>query len=127
MTRGAFVVIQKDNEILLVRPPDWVSQFSGHWNFPGGVVNDEESLEDGAKREAFEETSIICEVKELLATDYNERSNTSIAIFRAQYVSGDIKIEEREISDARWFTVEDALNQPLAFDIRKVVERWIRT
>jgi ADP-ribose pyrophosphatase YjhB (NUDIX family) len=78
MTQGAFAAVLKDNQILLVKPPDWVSQFSGHWNFPGGVVDDGESLEEGAEREVFEETSVHCSVKKLLDSAYNEKFDTSI-------------------------------------------------
>ena len=122
MTRAAFAVIQKEDKLLFVKPPDWVSQFSGHWNFPGGVVEDGESLENGAKREVQEETNINCEIKELLATDHNEKFDTSITIFRAKYISGELKIQEHEISEAKWLTLKDALNEPLAFDIKKVLE-----
>ncbi len=125
MTRGAFAVIIRGNKILFVKPPDWVSQFSGHWNFPGGVVEINETLEDGAKREAFEETNIVCEVEDLLMTDHNEKFNTSIAIYKAKYISGEIAIQSQEISEATWMTIEEALNEPLAFDIKKVLLRLV--
>ncbi len=121
MKRGAFAVIQKGDKILFVKPPDWVSEFSGHWNFPGGIVKDGESLETGAKREAFEETNIVCEIQELLRTDHNKKYDTSIAIYKAKYISGELKTQLHEISDAKWMTVKDALNQPLAFDIKEVL------
>jgi ADP-ribose pyrophosphatase YjhB (NUDIX family) len=121
MTRGAFVVIIKEDKILFVKPPDWVSQFSGYWNFPGGVVEVDESLEDGAKREAFEETSIVCEIEDLIMTDHNEEFDTSIAIFKAKYISGEITIQPKEISEASWMTIKEALNEPLAFDIKKAL------
>ncbi|MCU0667272.1 MAG: NUDIX hydrolase [Patescibacteria group bacterium] len=121
MKRGAFAVIIKGDKILFVKPPDWVSQFSGHWNFPGGVVEIDESLEDGAKREAFEETSIVCEVEDLLMTDHNEKFDTSITIFKAKYISGEITIQTQEIKEATWMTIEEALNEPLAFEIKKVL------
>jgi ADP-ribose pyrophosphatase YjhB (NUDIX family) len=121
MKRGAFAVIIRGDKILFVKPPDWVSQFSGHWNFPGGVVEIDESLENGAKREAFEETSIVCEVEDLLMTDHNEKLDTSIAIFKAKYISGEITIQPQEISEATWMTIEEALNEPLAFDIKKAL------
>jgi 8-oxo-dGTP diphosphatase len=125
MTHAAFAVILKDNQVLLVMPPDWVSQFSGHWNFPGGVVENGESPEEGVKREVLEETNIICDIKEQLATDHNEKFNTSIAIYKAAYVSGEVKIQEQEISKAQWFTIEDAICQPLAFDIKKVLLKLV--
>jgi len=125
MTRGAFVVIFRGNKILFVKPPEWVSQFSDHWNFPGGVVEGGELLEDGAKREALEETNIVCEVQDLLLEDHNEKFDTSIAIFRARYISGELKIDPHEISDATWYTLKDALEQPLAFDIKKALLKLV--
>ena len=125
MTQGAFATVLKDNQILLVKPPDWVSQFSGHWNFPGGVVEDDESLEKGAEREVFEETGVICSIKELLDTAYNEKFDTSISIFRANYISGELIIQEKEISEVGWFDIKDTLALPLAFDIKKSIEKLI--
>ncbi len=69
----------------------------------------------------FEETGLICDIQGLLATDYNEKYDTSIAIFNAAYMSGKIIIQTHEIKDAKWFAVKDALEQPLAFDIKKVL------
>ena len=125
MTRGAFAAVIKDNQILLVKPPDWVSQFSGHWNFPGGVVEEGESLENGAEREVFEETGIHCSIDGLLDTAHNETFNTSITIFKAIYISGELVIQEKEISDAAWFPIKDALSLPLAFEIKKTLEKLI--
>lgn len=126
MKRGAFAAILKKDKILFVKPPEWVSQFSGHWNFPGGVVVADESLEDGAKREAFEETNIVCEIEELLMTDHNEKFDTSIAIFKAKYITGELVIQHDEISEATWMTIEEALNEPLAFDIKKALLKIAR-
>lgn len=125
MKRGAFAAILKDNHILLVKPPEWVSQFSGHWNFPGGVVEDGESLEKGAEREVYEETSVHCSIEKLLDTAYNDKFDTTISIFKASYISGELAIQEKEISEAAWFTIEDALSLPLAFDIKKSIEKLI--
>jgi ADP-ribose pyrophosphatase YjhB (NUDIX family) len=121
MKRGAFAAVLKGDGLLFVKPPDWVSQFSGHWNFPGGVVETDESLEDGARREVFEETNIVCEIEEILMTDHNEKFDTSITIFKAKYVSGEISIQEHEISEATWMTARKAINEPLAFNIKKAL------
>ena len=125
MTQGAFAAILKESQVLLVKPPDWVSQYSGHWNFPGGVVQIDEKLENGAEREVFEETGIKCSVVKLINTTYNEKFDTAVNIFKADYVSGAIKIQESEISDAKWFEVEEALKLPLAFDIEKTLQKLL--
>lgn len=123
MTQAAFAIVLKDAQVLLVKPHDWVSQFSGHWNFPGGVVEKGESFEKGAEREVLEETGIRCSVEELLNTAYNERFDTAINIFRANYISGELLIQEKEISEAAWFSIENSLVLPLAFDIKKTLEK----
>ena len=125
MTQGAFAAILKGDQILLVKPPDWVSQYSGSWNFPGGVVQEGESLENGAKREISEETGVVCSVEGLLDTAYNEKFDTSITIFKANYISGELTIQEKEISEAAWFPIKDAVSLPLAFNIKKTIEKLI--
>ena len=123
MTQGAFAIVQKGNQILLVKPPEWVSQYSCHWNFPGGVVERGESLENAAEREVLEETGIHCAVEKLIDSAYNKKFDTQIHIFTAAYVSGELSIQENEISDAGWFTPEEAVRIPLAFDIKKTIEK----
>lgn len=121
MTHAAFAIILKDDKILFVKPPDWVTQFSGHWNFPGGVVEAGESLEAGAKREVFEETTVDCEIEQLIMTDHNEKFDTLIAIYKARYISGNVKIQAEEISESKWMTIEEAINEPLAFNIKEAL------
>jgi 8-oxo-dGTP diphosphatase len=59
---GALIVV--DNRIVLVRrgrPPG-----RGQWSIPGGLVKVGETLMDGAIREAFEETGLDVEPRELV-------------------------------------------------------------
>ena len=125
MTQGAFAVVLNGDQILLVKPPDWVSQYSGHWNFPGGVVEDGELPEAGAEREVLEETGVVCSIGELLDTGENETFDITVKIFKATYISGDLKIQEAELSEAAWFPIKDTLALPLAFDIKKTIEKLI--
>ena len=125
MTQAAFAAVLKDNQILLMKPSNWVEQFSGHWNFPGGVVETGESLEKGAEREVFEETGLLCSVGELIDTALNEKYDTAISIYKAGYIPGDIQIQENEISEAAWFPLADALELPLAFDIKLTLKKLI--
>jgi NADH pyrophosphatase NudC (nudix superfamily) len=121
MTNGAFAVVTKNSQVLLVKPPTWVKEFSDHWNFPGGVVNEGESLENGAKREVLEETGIVCEIGELL--DSAVGKELTVRIFKADYVSGEIKIQEEELIEAKWFSIDAALKLPLAYDIKSTLEK----
>jgi 8-oxo-dGTP diphosphatase len=53
---GVAVIVIKDSKILLGRRVN--SHGSGTWQFPGGHLEFEESIEDCAKRELFEETNL---------------------------------------------------------------------
>ena len=124
MTHGAFAAVINDGKVLLVKPPEWVSEFSEHWNFPGGVVEEGEELERGAEREVWEETGIKCIVKKLIDTAHNQKFETFIHIYEAIYISGTIHTQPEEIIDARWFSFKDALELPLAFDIKNTLTKY---
>jgi len=55
-------IIRKDNHILLTRRPEG-KRGAGKWEFPGGKLNEDESPEDGLKRELLEELNLPVEIK----------------------------------------------------------------
>lgn len=120
MNKGAFAVIINNNEVLLVRSST-NSQYINHWSFPGGVVDEGESLRAAAIRESIEETGILCDPKELIVSSDNPQSDIVINIFRADYVSGDITIDPNEIEEAGWFNLNDALTMPLAYSNKAIL------
>jgi len=121
MNRGAFAVVAKDDKILLVRALTSL-KFMNHWSLPGGVVEDGETLRSGAEREVAEETGIICQAGTLLAETDNIESNIHISIFNASYISGKIVLEDGEIAEARWVTIQDALDLPLAYNLEAILK-----
>ena len=125
MTQGAFAAVLKGDQILLVKPHERESNYSGHWNFPGGVVEAGELPEAGAEREVLEETGVVCTIGELLDSSDSEVYDIAIKIFKASYISGDLKIQEAELSEAAWFPIKETLALPLAFDIKQVIEKLI--
>ena len=63
---GANTVVQRDDGVLLVRlnygPRD------GHWALPGGLLENDETPEEAARRETVEETGFTVAIDGLLAT-----------------------------------------------------------
>lgn len=58
------IILKKDNQILLVKRTntDWAS---GQWNFPGGLLEENETLIAAAAREAQEEVGVTIAQKDL--------------------------------------------------------------
>ena len=116
----AFAITHKDDKILLIRIAPPFAE-SGKWNFPGGVIEDGEDIRAGLTREVFEETGVSCLVGEARDHFITKNPNNDITIFDAMYTRGTIVLQEEEILEARWFTVSDALNLSLAFNIREYI------
>ena len=92
------------------------------WAIPGGFVDYGESLEDAARREAWEETSLKVELLRQLgaysAPDRDPRHHTISVVFLARAQG---KPEARDDAlEVGVFTEED-LPSPLAFDHAKIL------
>lgn len=111
---GGFVVNAK-NQVLMLKSPRY-----DDWEFPGGQVEEGETIPQGLKREVLEETGIVVEVKELIGI-YSNIGHPSIVNldFLCQYVSGEPKTSDESIQ-VKWMDRDQALN----FVERKAI--WIR-
>lgn len=81
-------------------------EFKDGWEFPGGKVEPEETLQEALVREIKEELNSVIEVGELLDTveyDYPE-FHLSMDCFICKIKAGDLELKEHE--DARWLTTE---------------------
>ena len=103
------------------------------WQLPKGLVDNEESPEIAAVREAREEGGVSSEVVELIETvEYwyagldngiRVRFHKHVHFFLLRYLSGNTKDHDWEVNEARWVPIEDATIQ-LAFDNeRRVMDR----
>jgi 8-oxo-dGTP diphosphatase len=119
----AFAMIKnQQNKILLVQiaPPFAESH---KWNFPGGVMEAGESIDEGLLREIAEETNTRCVIHERLDSFMTPNGVDEINIYNATYIEGEIAIQEEEILQAKWFTPQKALSLPLAFNIRDYISK----
>jgi 8-oxo-dGTP pyrophosphatase MutT (NUDIX family) len=89
---GIGVFVLKDNKVLLgKRHEDPVKASSalhgeGTWTMPGGKLDFQESFEEGAKRELFEETSI--KLPTLFMIETTDNTQIEVSIQKQQYASG---------------------------------------
>ena len=102
------IVINKNNKILLVH------HNAGHWDFPKGHIENGETEEQTAIREVKEATNIdiIINNKYRYTTSYSPKENVmkEVVYFLAQNIDEDKKPQLEEVSEVKWFTLEEAMN-----------------
>ncbi|MBN2043306.1 MAG: NUDIX hydrolase [Candidatus Aenigmarchaeota archaeon] len=119
MVYAASAIILKDNKILLVKRSDYTKTFPKTWACPGGRGDEGETPEQAVVRELKEEVNIDFKPRKLFKTGkYKDRD---LFRFLGDW-SGNIKIQEEEITEYNWFSYEDAIKLDLGFDYKEVIE-----
>lgn len=123
---GVGVLIEMDGGIVLVRrgqPP-----FEGSWALPAGYIEEDESVEQAAVREAGEETGLEVELGDLFGVySFPEGPVQSgiIIFYRARPVGGTLKAGD-DARDVRIFEAA-AIPRHVAFRThREVIARWCK-
>lgn len=88
-------VIKKDNKILVTQRSAKMS-LPLKWEFPGGKIEDNESYTEALHREIMEELNICIRIKERIpiVIEPGEKFTINLIPYLAEYVSGDIVLEE---------------------------------
>jgi 8-oxo-dGTP diphosphatase len=88
-------VIERDGRYLLVKRPRDV-MYAKHWEFPGGKVEEGETLKEALQRELKEELDIYVEVKDALPPVEKDFPYLIIELlpFRCEITKGTIKLLE---------------------------------
>jgi 8-oxo-dGTP diphosphatase len=128
-------IIQKDSQILLVKRKN--EPFKGYFAVPGGFVNEGERVEEAAKREAKEETSLDIELVDILGvySDPNRdpRGHIMSTVFIGEISYNNEKIEPLAQDDAvaiEWIDLQKVETTSLAFDHEKIIsdyKKWKRS
>lgn len=115
----AIVLVRRGEQFLLARKKEWLP---GRYGLVAGFLDMGESLEECASREVLEETGIVVKNVQYVGSQCWPFPSQLMAGFVADYDSGEIKVEEAELEDARWFTVADP---PAGLPPGRSIARWI--
>ena len=105
-------VIVKDNKFLITRRAPKL-KLEGMWEFPGGKVEEGESLytaEEALKRELVEELKIETEIGNYIETSIYEYPNVTVKLmaYFATVISGEIKLSVHD--EAKWISISEVEN-----------------
>lgn len=108
------VITRGNDEILLAKN---AKNKSNMYSLIAGFVEVGETLEDAVQRETYEEIGLhVKNIKYLASQPWPFPSNLMIA-FKAEYDSGEIVLQEEEISDAEFFKFDQLPEIPFAGSI----------
>lgn len=100
----AGVVVEERGRYLMVQEKQ--EKCYGQWNWPAGHVDEGETVEQGAIREAKEEVGIDVELGEKIGEWVDRDGERTRVLFAATRVNGDVVIRNDEILGAAWLTKE---------------------
>ena len=112
---GVQGILERDGRVLLVRRGR--EPRLGHWDLPGGFLDEAETPASGLRRELREETGLEIEPIELLRIDIEPYDGRSV--FSVSWVVRDVDPSREpraadDVSEVRWFGREE-LPEEMAF------------
>ena len=96
----AKAVVMKGDKALLLKRSNYMKKYAGEWDLPGGHVQEEESLEDGLRREVEEETGLKIKYPEKLYSDGR------MHYYKAEMEDAEVKLSE-EHTEYKFVSAED--------------------
>lgn len=109
--------------------------YQGYWNLPCGYLDYNETAEEAAMREVYEETGIKCQnIKNVghSSSPYENRQN--VCFFFVSFLEGNISdykfskdnMEEGEVGGIKWVPVSEVNDVQWAFDHDGVINRILK-
>jgi NAD+ diphosphatase len=117
------VAVTKGEEILLAHNKGFKNNM---YSLIAGFVEAGEDLKSTVKREVFEEVGIkVKNITYYKSSPWSFPNSLMIGFF-AEYESGEIKVDGKEIVYADWFTKDNFPNIPKKFTLaRKLIDKYI--
>ena len=121
VTVDVLVINKKTDEILLIKRLN--EPFKDCWALPGGFVDENEDLEQAARRELFEETNI--ETNEMIqigafgTPNRDPRGHMISVAYQTNLIDNQIVKAKDDAKETKWFSINDL--PELAFDHLEII------
>jgi NAD+ diphosphatase len=123
LSPAVITLIEDGDRILLARSPHFAP---GVYSTLAGFVEPGESLEEAVVREVREEVGVELADLRYFSSQPWPFPNSLMVGFVARYAEGEIRLQEDEIEDARWFTADDLPLLPSPMSIaRRLIEDFL--
>src|SRR3954468_5451845 len=97
----AGIVVDDQDRVLVIRRRD-----NGHWEPPGGVLELNETFEEGVRREILEETGITVHVDRLTGVYKNMTRAIVALVFRCTPATGQ-PVATPEATQVQWMSLDE--------------------
>ncbi len=124
LSPAVIVLVERGAEILLARAHNFPDNF---YSVLAGFVEPGESLEGAIIREIYEEVRIEIRDIRYFGSQPWPYPNSLMIGFTATYASGEIEIDENELTDAAWFTKKNLPLIPPKLSIARSLIDWFVT
>ncbi len=123
VTPAMMVLITRGREILLARAPRFPA---GMFSALAGFVEPGETIEDCIRREVREEVGLeVGDIRYFSSQSWAFPHSLMIA-YTAEYAGGELRPDETEIAEARWFSWDDVPKLPPSISIsRRLIEATV--
>lgn len=115
------VLIKRDNEILLARHSAYAQS---RYTALAGFVEAGESIEEAIHREVLEEVGLHVRDLRYFGSQSWPFPHSLMIAYTAEYAGGELRIQEDELDDARWFGPGDPL--PELPSLESIAGRLVR-
>jgi len=122
----AAIISDKNGRILIAKTP----KLKNNWTIPGGHVDFGEKIDEALRREVFEETGLDVQVEKLINICETIISEKNFHIISFHFLcapvdSCDLKLDERELTEGKWVSPEEAISEVLLDDFKKSIESFV--
>ena len=127
---ASIIIIDKENRILLGKRTD-----NHKWGYAGGSIEIDETVEDCAKRELYEEMGLYADELEFFCINSgpeahyvypngDEVSNVEV-VFTCRKWHGDLRRQVEEVEELRFFSPEEIDLNEISPPIQPVLRRYL--